>query len=138
VLTASDRLRVINTHTTRRTRSRTNVRAAAHHRRLEHAYYVDYQNERERYISSYLEHLVNWDFAREELSARPQALDAAARTRIERPCGSPRLHRSPMSVPPRLYGGTERVVAYLSDELVGMGHDVTLFRERRLAGRVRN
>src|SRR6516165_6755877 len=31
------------------------------------------------------------------------------------------------SVPPRLYGGTERVVSYLTDELVGMGHDVTLF-----------
>jgi glycosyltransferase involved in cell wall biosynthesis len=31
------------------------------------------------------------------------------------------------SVPPRLYGGTERVVAYLADELVGMGHEVTLF-----------
>jgi glycosyltransferase involved in cell wall biosynthesis len=31
------------------------------------------------------------------------------------------------AVPPRLYGGTERVVAYLSDELVRMGHDVTLF-----------
>lgn len=31
------------------------------------------------------------------------------------------------SVPPKLYGGTERVVAYLSDELVRMGHDVTLF-----------
>jgi hypothetical protein len=31
------------------------------------------------------------------------------------------------SVPPRLYGGTERVVSYLSEELVGMGHDVTLF-----------
>ncbi len=31
------------------------------------------------------------------------------------------------SVPPRLYGGTERVVAYLTDELVGLGHDVTLF-----------
>jgi glycosyltransferase involved in cell wall biosynthesis len=31
------------------------------------------------------------------------------------------------SVPPQLYGGTERVVAYLSDELVRMGHDVTLF-----------
>ena len=31
------------------------------------------------------------------------------------------------SVPPRLYGGTERVVAYLCDELVRMGHDVTLF-----------
>jgi glycosyltransferase involved in cell wall biosynthesis len=31
------------------------------------------------------------------------------------------------SVPPRLYGGTERVVAYLTDELVRLGHQVTLF-----------
>ena len=31
------------------------------------------------------------------------------------------------SVPPRLYGGTERVVSYLSEELVRLGHDVTLF-----------
>ncbi len=31
------------------------------------------------------------------------------------------------SVPPRLYGGTERVVAYLTDQLVDMGHEVTLF-----------
>jgi glycosyltransferase involved in cell wall biosynthesis len=31
------------------------------------------------------------------------------------------------AVPPRLYGGTERVVAYLADALVGLGHDVTLF-----------
>jgi glycosyltransferase involved in cell wall biosynthesis len=31
------------------------------------------------------------------------------------------------SVPPTLYGGTERVVAYLTDELVAQGHDVTLF-----------
>jgi glycosyltransferase involved in cell wall biosynthesis len=31
------------------------------------------------------------------------------------------------SVPPKLYGGTERVVAWLVDELVGLGHDVTLF-----------
>jgi glycosyltransferase involved in cell wall biosynthesis len=31
------------------------------------------------------------------------------------------------SVPPKFYGGTERVVAYLTDELVNMGHDVTLF-----------
>jgi glycosyltransferase involved in cell wall biosynthesis len=29
--------------------------------------------------------------------------------------------------PPRLYGGTERVVAYLTEELVRSGHDVTLF-----------
>jgi glycosyltransferase involved in cell wall biosynthesis len=31
------------------------------------------------------------------------------------------------SVPPRLYGGTERIVAYLTEELINMGHDVTLF-----------
>jgi glycosyltransferase involved in cell wall biosynthesis len=31
------------------------------------------------------------------------------------------------SVPPRLYGGTERIVSYLTDELVQLGHDVTLF-----------
>jgi glycosyltransferase involved in cell wall biosynthesis len=31
------------------------------------------------------------------------------------------------SVPPRLYGGTERIVFYLTEELVGQGHDVTLF-----------
>src|SRR5579864_7120984 len=31
------------------------------------------------------------------------------------------------AVPPRLYGGTERIVAYLSDALVELGHDVTLF-----------
>ena len=31
------------------------------------------------------------------------------------------------AVPPRLYGGTERVVSYLTEQLVAMGHDVTLF-----------
>ena len=31
------------------------------------------------------------------------------------------------AVPPRLYGGTERVVAHLTDALVDMGHQVTLF-----------
>ena len=31
------------------------------------------------------------------------------------------------SVPPKLYGGSERVVAWLVDELVSLGHDVTLF-----------
>jgi len=30
-------------------------------------------------------------------------------------------------VPPRFYGGTERVVSYLTEELVAQGHDVTLF-----------
>ena len=31
------------------------------------------------------------------------------------------------SVPPRFYGGTERVASYLTEELVRLGHDVTLF-----------
>jgi len=31
------------------------------------------------------------------------------------------------AVPPKLYGGTERIVAYLTDELVTMGHEVSLF-----------
>ena len=38
-------------------------------------------------------------------------------------CVSPLME----AVPPKLYGGTERIVAYLCDELASLGHDVTLF-----------
>jgi hypothetical protein len=31
------------------------------------------------------------------------------------------------AVPPRLYGGTERAVAHLTNALVELGHEVTLF-----------
>jgi glycosyltransferase involved in cell wall biosynthesis len=31
------------------------------------------------------------------------------------------------AIPPKLYGGTERVISWLTDELVTLGHDVTLF-----------
>ena len=31
------------------------------------------------------------------------------------------------SCPPKLYGGTERIVSYLTEELVELGHEVTLF-----------
>jgi glycosyltransferase involved in cell wall biosynthesis len=31
------------------------------------------------------------------------------------------------AVPPTLYGGTERVISWLTEELVALGHDVTLF-----------
>jgi glycosyltransferase involved in cell wall biosynthesis len=31
------------------------------------------------------------------------------------------------SVPPRMYGGTERIVSFLTEELVRLGHEVTLF-----------
>ena len=42
------------------------------------------------------------------------------------------------SVPPKLYGGTERVVHYLTEELVAQGHEVTLFAsgDSRTAGRL--
>ena len=51
----------------------------------------------------------------------PCALPSGGRLRI--------AQVSPLyeSVPPRLYGGTERVVAYLTDALVELGHEVTLF-----------
>ena len=43
------------------------------------------------------------------------------------------------AVPPKLYGGSERIVAYLSDELTALGHDVTLFAsgDSTIAGRRR-
>ena len=31
------------------------------------------------------------------------------------------------AIPPKLYGGTERVISWLTDELVALGHDVMLF-----------
>src|SRR5262245_63997416 len=31
------------------------------------------------------------------------------------------------AIPPKLYGGTERVISWLTEELVTLGHDVTLF-----------
>jgi len=31
------------------------------------------------------------------------------------------------AIPPKFYGGTERVVSWLTEELIGLGHDVTLF-----------
>jgi superoxide dismutase, Fe-Mn family len=33
----------------------------------EHAYYLDYQSERERYVRGFLDHLLNWDFVAENL-----------------------------------------------------------------------
>src|SRR5262249_15099802 len=46
---------------------------------------------------------------------------------LERPMRIAQVSPLYESVPPKLYGGTERVVSYLTEELVAQGHDVTLF-----------
>ena len=35
----------------------------------EHAYYIDFRNARPNYINTFLDHLVNWDFVAQNLSA---------------------------------------------------------------------
>ena len=41
----------------------------------EHAYYVDYRNERARYVESFLDHLLNWEFVATNLTLAPPAND---------------------------------------------------------------
>jgi Fe-Mn family superoxide dismutase len=44
----------------------------------EHAYYLDYQNERPKYLESVLQNLLNWDFAAENLDKEDHVVRAAA------------------------------------------------------------
>ena len=44
----------------------------------EHAYYLDYQNERPKYLEAVLKKLLNWDFAAENLSREDEPVRAAA------------------------------------------------------------
>ena len=58
--------------------------------------------------------------------------DPANEVSMGSPCASRSIRIAQVAplyepVPPRLYGGTERVVSYLTEELVAQGHDVTLF-----------
>ena len=39
----------------------------------EHAYYLDYQNERGRYVEAFLDHLLNWDFVAANLARYREA-----------------------------------------------------------------
>ena len=53
--------------------------------------------------------------------------DGAKSPRRSRPLRIAQLGPLYESIPPNLYGGTERVVSYLTEELVRRGHDVTLY-----------
>lgn len=44
----------------------------------EHAYYLDYQNERVKYLQTLLGKVINWDFAADNLTKENQAVRAAA------------------------------------------------------------
>jgi hypothetical protein len=62
----------------------------------------------------------------------PQLVKRFSRSGVNRPKtgGTMRIAQiSPLmeAVPPKFYGGTERIVAYLTDALVALGHEVTLF-----------
>ena len=41
----------------------------------EHAYYIDYRNARPKYISTFLESLVNWDYANAKLAGQPAGVE---------------------------------------------------------------
>ena len=45
----------------------------------EHAYYLDFQNRRGDFVQSFLDHLVNWDFAAERFDRQGEGNSAAAR-----------------------------------------------------------
>ncbi len=41
----------------------------------EHAYYIDFRNARPKYISTFLEHLVNWEYANAKLAGQPAGVE---------------------------------------------------------------
>ena len=45
----------------------------------EHAYYLDYQNDRPRFVKTFLDHLVNWDFVAEQFAMQGEGGSTAAR-----------------------------------------------------------
>jgi Fe-Mn family superoxide dismutase len=49
----------------------------------EHAYYLDYRNERKRYVEAFLEHLIDWDFVAANLEAEPPRAPARAQPACE-------------------------------------------------------
>jgi Fe-Mn family superoxide dismutase len=48
----------------------------------EHAYYLDYQNERPRFVKTFLDNLVNWDFAAEQFDMHGGAVPTLKTERV--------------------------------------------------------
>jgi superoxide dismutase, Fe-Mn family len=55
----------------------------------EHAYYLDYQHEREKYVHAFLDHLANWEFVIEGREALRRGLSRSADEPARAPAGSP-------------------------------------------------
>lgn len=49
----------------------------------EHAYYLDYQNRRAEFVTAFLDHLVNWDFANANLAAAASQMNEDPPARLE-------------------------------------------------------
>jgi hypothetical protein len=60
-------------------------------------------------------------------SERPIPLGLCLKCRVIRKNADRTSCATVRELPPQLYGGTERVVSYLTEELVRQGHKVTLF-----------
>jgi glycosyltransferase involved in cell wall biosynthesis len=61
------------------------------------------------------------------VSIQPTKSFATAVSASDRPLRIAQIAPLYESVPPKLYGGTERIVAYLTEELVRRGHEITLY-----------
>ena len=46
----------------------------------EHAYYLDYKNQRDEFVTTFLRHLVNWDFVAEQFALQGEGSSVAARS----------------------------------------------------------
>jgi len=76
LVTDGDRLRIVSTANAENPMT-SGQRALIACDVWEHAYYLDYQNKREAFVRTFLEKLVNWEFASEQLAQQEPGTDTA-------------------------------------------------------------